>query len=127
MENNWQLFFVASFSSSVCIYLFRSHVCMQIYKHKHHAENRAFGDSQVSDDVLEDIESMVQGIKKSVPIFFTKMDPTYLFEVGNINAKIPLTVLHEATILCVSAIGSAEPFVKRIQEVFLLYHISSTK
>ncbi|XP_027190230.1 probable tetraacyldisaccharide 4'-kinase, mitochondrial isoform X2 [Cicer arietinum] len=75
----------------------------------------------VSDDVLEDIESMVQGIKKSVPIFFTKMDPTYLFEVGNINAKIPLTVLHEATILCVSAIGSAEPFVKRIQEMGALY------
>ncbi|CAL5202210.1 unnamed protein product [Lathyrus oleraceus] len=75
----------------------------------------------VSDRVLEDIESMVQGIKKSVPIFFTKMDPTYLFEVGNINAKILLTALHEATILCVSAIGSPEPFVKRVQEMGALY------
>ncbi|KAL5077482.1 hypothetical protein RYX36_016466 [Vicia faba] len=75
----------------------------------------------VSDCVLEDIESMVQGIKKSVSIFFTKMDPTYLFEVGNINAKILLTALHEATILCVSAIGSPEPFVKRVQEMGALY------
>jgi len=57
---------------------------------------------------------MVHEIKKLVPIFFTKMDPTYLFEVVNINSKIPLTALHEATILCVSAIGSADPFVKRI-------------
>ncbi|CAK8565604.1 unnamed protein product [Lathyrus sativus] len=75
----------------------------------------------VSDRVLEDIKSMVQGIKKSVPIFFTKMDPTYLFEVGNINAKILLTALHEATILCVSAIGSPESFVKRVQEIGALY------
>lgn len=75
----------------------------------------------VSDHVLEDIVSMVHEIKKYVHIFFTKMDPTYLFEVGNINSKIPLTALHEATILCVSAIGSADPFVKRIQEMGALY------
>lgn len=74
---------------------------------------------QVSEHVLKDIESMILRIKRSVPIFFTKMDPTYLFEVGTINAKIPLTALHEATVLCVSAIGSAEPFVKQIQKVFL--------
>ncbi|KAG4377357.1 hypothetical protein GLYMA_18G095150v4 [Glycine max] len=71
---------------------------------------------QVSEHTLKDIESMVLGINKSVPIFLTKMDPTYLFEVGTINAKIPLTALHEATVLCVSAIGSAKPFVKLIQK-----------
>ncbi|KAH1197396.1 putative tetraacyldisaccharide 4'-kinase, mitochondrial [Glycine max] len=70
----------------------------------------------VSEHTLKDIESMVLGINKSVPIFLTKMDPTYLFEVGTINAKIPLTALHEATVLCVSAIGSAKPFVKLIQK-----------
>ncbi|XP_061348916.1 probable tetraacyldisaccharide 4'-kinase, mitochondrial [Gastrolobium bilobum] len=75
----------------------------------------------VSEHVLKDIYSMVQGIKDSVPIFLTKMDPTYLFEVGIVNAKIPLTALHEATILCVSAIGSAEPFVKQIQKMGALY------
>ncbi|KAK7387097.1 hypothetical protein VNO78_27603 [Psophocarpus tetragonolobus] len=71
----------------------------------------------VSEDTLRDIESMVLGIKNSVRIFLTKMDPIYFFEVGTINAKIPLTALHEATILCVSAIGSAEPFVKQIQKM----------
>jgi len=75
--------------------------------------------AQVSEHALKDIESMILRIKRSVPIFFTKMDPTYLFEVGTINAKITLTALHEATVLCVSAIGSAEPFVKQIQKVFL--------
>ncbi|KAK7316774.1 hypothetical protein RJT34_00485 [Clitoria ternatea] len=71
----------------------------------------------VSEHILEDIESVVHGIKKSVSIFLTKMDPTYLFEVGIINAKIPLTLLQKATVLCVSAIGSAEPFVKQIQKM----------
>ncbi|KAL2322670.1 hypothetical protein Fmac_027049 [Flemingia macrophylla] len=75
----------------------------------------------VSEHTLKDIESMVLGIKKSVPIFLTKMDPAYFFEVGIINAKIPLTTLREATILCVSAIGSAEPFVKQIQKMGALY------
>ncbi|KAJ1441350.1 Tetraacyldisaccharide 4-kinase [Sesbania bispinosa] len=75
----------------------------------------------VSEHILKDIESMIQGLKKSVPMFLTKMDPTYLFEVGIINAKIPLTALHSATILCVSAIGSAEPFVKRIQKMGALH------
>ncbi|XP_057434253.1 probable tetraacyldisaccharide 4'-kinase, mitochondrial [Lotus japonicus] len=75
----------------------------------------------VSEHTIQDIESMVRGIKKSVPIFLTKMDPTYLFEVGIINAKIPLTALHEATVLCISAIGSAESFVKRIQKMGALY------
>lgn len=70
---------------------------------------------------------MVQKIKKSVPIFFTKMDPTYLFEVGNINSKIPSTALHEAAILCVSAIASADSFVKRIHEVFHPNHLPSNR
>jgi len=82
---------------------------------------------QVSEHTLKYIESMVLGIKKSVPIFLTKLDPTYLFEVGTINAKIPLTALHETNILCVSAIGSAEPFVKQIQKVFLLSNLSLIK
>ncbi|XP_027343831.1 probable tetraacyldisaccharide 4'-kinase, mitochondrial [Abrus precatorius] len=75
----------------------------------------------IAEDNLKDIEAMVLGIKKSVPIFLTKMDPTYLFEVGIIDVKIPLTALHEATILCISAIGSAEPFVKQIQKMGALY------
>ena len=90
-------------------------------------ENCTLGDSQVSEHILKDIESTILGIKESVPIFLTKMNPTYLFEVGSINAKIPLTALHKATILCVSAIGSAEPFVKQIQKVFLLNNLSLSK
>lgn len=107
--------------------MFRWLVGFEIYKNISYDTELFLGRSQVSDDTLIDIESMVKGIKKSVPIFFTKMEPTYLFEVGIIDAKIPLSALHEATILCISAIGSAESFVKRFQEVFLLYNLSLTK
>ncbi|XP_020973064.1 probable tetraacyldisaccharide 4'-kinase, mitochondrial isoform X2 [Arachis ipaensis] len=75
----------------------------------------------VSENILKDIESTIRGIKESIPLFFSKMDPTYLFEVGNTNANIPLTALHKATILCVSAIGSAESFVKKIQKMGACY------
>ncbi|XP_057724164.1 probable tetraacyldisaccharide 4'-kinase, mitochondrial [Arachis stenosperma] len=75
----------------------------------------------VSENILKDIESTIRGIKESIPLFLTKMDPTYLFEVGNTKANIPLTGLHKATILCVSAIGSAESFVKKIQKMGARY------
>ncbi|MED6224635.1 hypothetical protein PIB30_086050 [Stylosanthes scabra] len=75
----------------------------------------------VSEHIVKEIESTIRGIKESIPLFLTKMDPTYIFEVGNINAKIPLTALHKATILCVSAIGSAESFVKKIEKMGALY------
>ncbi|KAF7815838.1 pentatricopeptide repeat-containing protein [Senna tora] len=75
----------------------------------------------VSEDTLKDIESNIQGVKKSVPMFFTKMDPSYLFDVGVINSKIPLRALHEALVLCVSAIGSADSLVKQIQKMGAIY------
>ncbi|OIW21743.1 hypothetical protein TanjilG_09085 [Lupinus angustifolius] len=75
----------------------------------------------VSEHILKDIESMIQRIKASIPIFLTKMDPTCLFEVGVINDKIPLTAIHKTTILCLSAIGSAESFVKLIQKMGASY------
>ncbi|CAL0301823.1 unnamed protein product [Lupinus luteus] len=75
----------------------------------------------VSEHILKDIESMIERIKANIPIFLTKMDPTYLFEVGVMSAKISFTAIHKATILCLSAIGSAESFVKRIQKMGAFY------
>ncbi|KAI4354512.1 hypothetical protein L6164_003365 [Bauhinia variegata] len=71
----------------------------------------------VSEHILNDIESIIRGIEESVPIFFTRMDPSYLFDVGIINSKMPLTALHKAVVLCVSAIGSADSFVQGIQKM----------
>ncbi|KAK4275447.1 hypothetical protein QN277_018529 [Acacia crassicarpa] len=71
----------------------------------------------VSEDSLEDIMSIVRKVKESVPMFFTRMDPSYLIDVRKINSKVPLRVLHKALVLCVSAIGSADSFVKQVQKI----------
>ncbi|XP_050215591.1 probable tetraacyldisaccharide 4'-kinase, mitochondrial [Mercurialis annua] len=61
---------------------------------------------------LKDIEIMVREIKESLPIFFTGIIPSHFLEVGNINFRIPLSIIHNAVVLCVSAIGSARAFVQ---------------
>lgn len=61
---------------------------------------------------------MMREVKKSLPIFFTRMSPSHFFEVGNINTRIPLDILCNGVVLCVSAIGSAKAFVQGIKKVF---------
>lgn len=80
----------------------------------------------ISEQNLKVIELEMRDIKNSLSIFFTRMAPSYLFEVGNINSKIPLTAVCNAVVLCVSAIGSANAFVQSLQKVFLplLYSLS---
>lgn len=60
---------------------------------------------------------MLREVNKSVPIFFTKMDPCFFFDVGNVNSRKPLTALSNSIVLCVSAIGSADAFVKGMAKV----------
>jgi hypothetical protein len=71
---------------------------------------------------------MIREVKKSLRIFFTRMSPSHFFEVGNINTRIPLDILCNGVVLCVSAIGSAKAFVQGIKKVFfplshLILHI----
>ncbi|KAK4849809.1 hypothetical protein QYF36_000992 [Acer negundo] len=70
---------------------------------------------------LKNIELGKQEIKNSLPIFFTRMAPPYLFEVGNVNSKIQLTALSNAVVLCVSAIGSANAFVQGLGKLGAYY------
>ncbi|KAL5735905.1 hypothetical protein ACOSQ2_030693 [Xanthoceras sorbifolium] len=75
----------------------------------------------VSDQNLKNIELEIQEIKNSLPIFFTRMAPSYLFEVGNVDSKIPLTAVFNAVVLCVSAIGSANAFVQGLGKLGAYY------
>ncbi|XP_010488028.1 PREDICTED: probable tetraacyldisaccharide 4'-kinase, mitochondrial [Camelina sativa] len=64
---------------------------------------------------LRDIENIIQGFKKSIPIFYSNMVPKYLFDVKNAKKHLALEALRFASVLCVSAIGSADAFVKTIE------------
>ncbi|GAV72906.1 LpxK domain-containing protein [Cephalotus follicularis] len=70
---------------------------------------------------LEYIELMMRNVKESLPIYYTKMAPSHLFEVENINSRVPLGAVFGAVVLCVSAIGSASAFVERIEKMGASY------
>lgn len=75
---------------------------------------------QVLDGHLKVLESMVLEIKQSLPIFFSRMSPSHFFEVWNCDSKLPLTIVHNMVLLCVSAIGFANAFIEAIEKVFLI-------
>lgn len=82
---------------------------------------------QIPEQSLKDIELTVREIKEALPIFFTRMAPSHFFEVGNIHSKKPLTAFFETVVLCVSAIGSANAFVKGMKKVLLCLCLSVTR
>ncbi|XVF70710.1 hypothetical protein PTKIN_Ptkin11bG0184500 [Pterospermum kingtungense] len=71
----------------------------------------------VLEQKLKDIESVIQEIKVSLPIFYSRMSPSYFFEVRNISTKIDLGAVQNAVVLCVSAIGSADAFVQGMEKI----------
>ncbi|KAA8526990.1 hypothetical protein F0562_008781 [Nyssa sinensis] len=75
----------------------------------------------VSEQNIKAIELMIQNIKESLPIFFTRMAPSYFFSVGNSSCKLPLRAVHNRVILCVSAIGFANAFVQGIEKIGSLH------
>ncbi|XP_062077691.1 probable tetraacyldisaccharide 4'-kinase, mitochondrial [Humulus lupulus] len=75
----------------------------------------------LSEQKLKDIELMVRDVKESLPIFFTTMAPTHIFDVRSFNSKKPLEALRNTIVLCVSAIGSANAFVLGIKKLGAVY------
>ncbi|KAM7251576.1 hypothetical protein ACFE04_023459 [Oxalis oulophora] len=71
----------------------------------------------VSEQKLGDLALTMQSIKNALPIYFTRMVPSCLFEAENINSKLPLVTLHNAVVLCVSGIGSSSAFVQAVEKI----------
>ncbi|XP_017980747.1 PREDICTED: probable tetraacyldisaccharide 4'-kinase, mitochondrial [Theobroma cacao] len=74
----------------------------------------------VLEQKLKDIELVIQEIK-SLPVFYTRMAPSCFFEVRNINTKMHLGAVHNAVVLCVSAIGSSDAFVQGMEKMGPIY------
>ncbi|KAL0911358.1 hypothetical protein M5K25_019492 [Dendrobium thyrsiflorum] len=71
----------------------------------------------VSSTRLKNIVSTVQKIHPSLPIFFSRLSPMFLFEVKNPRSKLPLGLAINMVILCVSAIGFPDAFIRGIEEL----------
>ncbi|XP_056163990.1 probable tetraacyldisaccharide 4'-kinase, mitochondrial isoform X2 [Syzygium oleosum] len=70
----------------------------------------------VPEQTLASIESAIREVNKSIKVFFTRMAPAYFFEVANMDSVIPLEAVSNNVVLCVSAIGSADAFVKSVEK-----------
>ncbi|KAJ4977007.1 hypothetical protein NE237_002113 [Protea cynaroides] len=76
----------------------------------HHAD-------MVSDKDLKDLVLMMQEVKENLPIYFTRLAPSHFFEVKNCYSKLPLKVVSDLVVLCVSGIGFANAFVQVIAKM----------
>ncbi|KAJ3674857.1 hypothetical protein LUZ60_005473 [Juncus effusus] len=80
----------------------------------------------VSEEKLKELEERILGIcGKSILIFFSKLVPSYIFEVRDQNAKLPLSILNDFVVFCVSSIGCPNTFftaVKKIGAVHIERH-----
>lgn len=76
---------------------------------------------QLSDGQLNDVESLVEEIKQSITVFFSRMSPSHFFSLKNCNSELPLATVNNMVTLCVSAIGFANSFIQAVKKVFISY------
>lgn len=67
---------------------------------------------------LSDIVLTIREYNPSLLIFFSRLAPLFVIDVKRPHSKLPLTMMINMVILCVSAIGFSDAFVQRIKEVF---------
>ncbi|KAL3508472.1 hypothetical protein ACH5RR_027873 [Cinchona calisaya] len=68
----------------------------------------------VAEENIEAILSTVWKVNNSLPVFFSKMAPSYFIKAAKTSCVISLRAVYDAIVLCVSAIGFAESFVQTI-------------
>ncbi|XP_073134676.1 probable tetraacyldisaccharide 4'-kinase, mitochondrial isoform X2 [Henckelia pumila] len=71
----------------------------------------------VQEKDIKALESSVQKVKESVPIFLTEMAPLHFFKPGDVSSKIPLEAVKNKILLCISGIGLADSFIRRIEKM----------
>ncbi|KAF3325399.1 putative tetraacyldisaccharide 4'-kinase [Carex littledalei] len=76
----------------------------------------------VSEEQLKSIESKILTIcSKALSVFFSELVPSHFFEIKDPNEKLPLNTVHDFVVLCVSAIGCPDSFIKAITEIGALH------
>ncbi|XP_021758948.1 probable tetraacyldisaccharide 4'-kinase, mitochondrial [Chenopodium quinoa] len=71
----------------------------------------------VSEQKLIHLRLGIQEIKNSLPVFFSSMVPSHFFTVYDVGTKLPLSAVKNRVLLCLSAIGSPNGFVKCVEKL----------
>ncbi|KAL7583097.1 hypothetical protein Lser_V15G45143 [Lactuca serriola] len=75
----------------------------------------------VSDQNLSVIKSTILKANRFLPIYLSTMTPTHFFKPPSVSIQLSLEVVNEKIVLCVSAIGSPNSLVQRIQKMGPLF------
>ncbi|KAJ0608567.1 putative tetraacyldisaccharide 4'-kinase [Helianthus annuus] len=80
----------------------------------HHAD-------MVPDECLSEMKSKILDVNRNLPIYLSAMTPSHFFKAPNTSCQLHLGVIFEKAVLCVSAIGSPNSFVQKIEKMGPLY------
>lgn len=71
----------------------------------------------VTEETLKYIELKMKEFREDLPVFFSEMAPSHFFKVESVDSSIPLTEIYRTLVLCVSAVGCANTFVRKIEKI----------
>ncbi|KAK9077559.1 hypothetical protein SSX86_005896 [Deinandra increscens subsp. villosa] len=80
----------------------------------HHAD-------MVPNESLSVIKSEILDVNRFLPIYLSSMAPSHFFKAENTSCQLHLGHIFEKTVLCVSAIGSPDSFVQKIEKMGPFY------
>jgi len=66
---------------------------------------------------LKAIRSAIEENAATCSVFYSRLVPSHIFEVKKPLRKIPLNVLNDKIVLCVSAIGCPNAFIHTVREM----------
>ncbi|KAG8365092.1 hypothetical protein BUALT_Bualt18G0068200 [Buddleja alternifolia] len=103
------------------LFLFPLLVLKNVYSNNFIGVKRLKADApnvlQVQEKDAGALESTIRKVKRSAPIFFTKMAPIHFFSCRDISCKVVLEAVQNMVVLCLSGIGFADSFIQRIQRM----------
>jgi hypothetical protein len=66
---------------------------------------------------LKAIRSAIEDNNATCSVFYSRLAPSHFFEVKQPSQRLPLNVLNDKIVLCVSAIGCPNAFIHTAREV----------
>ena len=70
---------------------------------------------------LKAITSTIEDNAATCSVFYSRLAPSHIFEVKQPLLKLPLNVLNDKIVLCVSAIGCPDAFIHIVREVLYFF------
>ncbi|XP_062190786.1 probable tetraacyldisaccharide 4'-kinase, mitochondrial [Phragmites australis] len=70
-----------------------------------------------SDMQLKAIKSTLEDNGATCSVFYSRLTPSHIFEVNHPLQRLPLNVLNDKIVLCVSAIGCPDAFIHTVREI----------